>query len=240
MNKYLLMGALLLGACSNTPAEDIVDDFPTEIPGARSVIPYEVDGAKYVLAHVKLLHSAAKGKLGPAQAAILDAEVEKVGKDIEKTLGFLTDEYSLTGYYPEGGFTDEGVEERLAYSDRINPGVVELVANGKRGVSRIWFGINQPTLQYQFPSEVRADRQNEDWVEQREDRLLELITARDDPLAVTIYGGGHEWKNNVDAWNTIHPDAKVALIEIFPSHFDLEKYKSLTDELVASSNQDRN
>jgi hypothetical protein len=55
--------------------------------------------------------------------------------------------------------------------------------------------------------------------EQREDVVLEISSDKDDPMAVTVYGGGHSWKDNIAEWNKKHPDKKFSLIEITPESY---------------------
>ena len=82
-------------------------------------------------------------------------------------------------------------------------------------------------------------------VDGREDGVLERLSEHQDPLAVLVYGGGHCFggtmtcgpnyrkemsqsndplerviyavnKDNIAAWNALHPKNKVALIEVIP------------------------
>lgn len=82
-------------------------------------------------------------------------------------------------------------------------------------------------------------------IDDREDGVLQRVSESKDPLAVLVYGGGHLFggtntcgkayreamsrskddlekvmyklnKDNIDAWNTAHPDEKYSLIEVTP------------------------
>jgi hypothetical protein len=56
-------------------------------------------------------------------------------------------------------------------------------------------------------------------LEDREDILLDIIAEKGDPVAVTVFGGFHDWSNNIQAWNKKHPDRKFALVEITPTAY---------------------
>jgi len=48
----------------------------------------------------------------------------------------------------------------------------------------------------------------------REDILLDIVSKQSMPLALTVYGAGHDFKDNVERWNRENPDRKYSLIEI--------------------------
>jgi hypothetical protein len=74
-------------------------------------------------------------------------------------------------------------------------------------------------------------------MDKREDYLLRIIPARNQPLAVTVFGAAHAWggpelcgasysledrysfKDNITEWNRAHPTEKFSLIEIKPIHY---------------------
>lgn len=79
---------------------------------------------------------------------------------------------------------------------------------------------NEQACQALFGSKGQHGRDREQIIlERREDVLLELIVKRNDPIAVTVYGGFHDWGNNIKQWNKEHPDQKFALIEITPEAY---------------------
>lgn len=53
----------------------------------------------------------------------------------------------------------------------------------------------------------------------REDFLLQLVAQRDENSALTVFGGAHDWKDNIDEWNKTYPDKKFSLIVITPELF---------------------
>ncbi|MBN1792122.1 hypothetical protein JW826_00340 [Candidatus Woesearchaeota archaeon] len=54
---------------------------------------------------------------------------------------------------------------------------------------------------------------------QREDDLLQIILDNGDKTAFVIFGGAHDWQDNVDSWNHTHPDERFAYVRITPAHY---------------------
>lgn len=50
----------------------------------------------------------------------------------------------------------------------------------------------------------------------RENALLDIVALSNRPIALTVFGGAHDWSDNIVAWNRAHPRAKFALVEITP------------------------
>lgn len=53
-----------------------------------------------------------------------------------------------------------------------------------------------------------------------EDTLLKLISDNNAAMAVTVYGGRHDWKDNIKNWNRLNPKKKFSLIVVDPSSLD--------------------
>lgn len=54
--------------------------------------------------------------------------------------------------------------------------------------------------------------------ERRESHLLKLITKQaNSRIAVTVFGGYHDFKNNVEEWNAKHPEDAFGLMTITPT-----------------------
>ncbi|MBI4451624.1 hypothetical protein HY642_06640 [Candidatus Woesearchaeota archaeon] len=51
--------------------------------------------------------------------------------------------------------------------------------------------------------------------EPREDALLRIIAASKEALSVTVFGGEHDWKPNINQWNSGH-EGRFSLIEVTP------------------------
>lgn len=53
----------------------------------------------------------------------------------------------------------------------------------------------------------------------RENIALSLLARSSEPYKVMIYGGKHDFQDNVEAWNTMHPDNMFSLIVVTPSSY---------------------
>ncbi len=56
-------------------------------------------------------------------------------------------------------------------------------------------------------------------MEGREDALIQLVRKDGNPAAITVFGGSHDWKNNVEDWNKDHPEEQFGLIVITPKAY---------------------
>ena len=65
-------------------------------------------------------------------------------------------------------------------------------------------------------------------LDDREDALIRIISDRqgktDEPLAVTVFGGIHDWRNNILQWNMQNLSEKMSLIVVTPASYT--KYDS--------------
>lgn len=57
----------------------------------------------------------------------------------------------------------------------------------------------------------------------REDALLDIVSKKNDPFAVTVYGGGHDWSDNVKKWNDKNPNDKFSLVVITPKSYPADE-----------------
>jgi len=51
--------------------------------------------------------------------------------------------------------------------------------------------------------------------------LLELASQSENPLQVLVYGGAHDWMDNIKAWNERYPDRKFSYLVITPNAFKI-------------------
>ncbi len=54
----------------------------------------------------------------------------------------------------------------------------------------------------------------------REDELLELVSKSEDAIALTWYGGGHDFKDSIKEWNKSNPLDKFSFIRIKPDSYE--------------------
>lgn len=55
--------------------------------------------------------------------------------------------------------------------------------------------------------------------EAREDILLDIISQNKDTMAVTVYGGVHNWLDNIESWNRSHNKERFSLITVTPNSY---------------------
>lgn len=58
-----------------------------------------------------------------------------------------------------------------------------------------------------------------------EDYVLQLVSRSNEPYSVVIYGGGHNFLDNVNDWNVKNPKDKFSLIVVTPRSIDGNKKK---------------
>lgn len=56
-------------------------------------------------------------------------------------------------------------------------------------------------------------------LDDRENVLLDIIGQRDLVFNVVVYGGAHNFLDNIEKWNIKNPDKKFSLVEIFPKYY---------------------
>lgn len=229
--KQALFAAILLGLTGcGTPTDKIVDKFELSTPEVGEVVKHEVPGSKYVLVHLKGPHEVAPWDeaYGSAEAKEWDAFVKELKQEETGVIREIVDTYLLDGVYGEGHFVKDGVTHRFTQEQLCDPRIMaEVRRSDAQSYSRLFHSCGEvESLRYLFPSETVAARKIS--TEAREDVLLELVAQRGDPLALTIYGSGHSWANNVEEWNTQNPDKKFSLIEVTTNSYN-------HDEVVAKS-----
>lgn len=237
---------------SISKANQWLREFPEEVPGAREVEKYETPGARYSLAHIRVMHSRPFGYKIPSKEEILSGRVKlrKEGKIIDredavdliknsyslvnrsqkntyKILSFLNLGYSVTDVRMEGVFEEDDLEElnkniRYLYNKDLDKLRKSGYFNPERMDNYMWIPGAAELMAMQgkiklLPAESeeyeRGERYNE---EGREDTLLETVSGQDKPYAVTVYGRGHNWKDNIERWNEEHPDKQFSLVEVYP------------------------
>jgi hypothetical protein len=56
-------------------------------------------------------------------------------------------------------------------------------------------------------------------LEDRENIALEIISKSKNPLDILIYGGAHQFGDNINEWNEKNPGKKYSLIEVTPENY---------------------
>lgn len=212
-------------------------NFSEEIPGSQSVKFYEAVKAPYTLVHVRQKHD---GGILP------EKYLRDLHTSIYQTLAYFADKKQISNIYAEGVFPEnareknEGVdlfreiyrtlskEEQQRFRDSFledASSATVLSFERERGAIKIRAAEDAETYLKALETEHSSNDYNRLVREDREDVLLNML-ARENPLTnqphmfVTVYGGGHDWTNNVQNWNKAHPDKRFSLIVITPKLYN--------------------
>lgn len=222
MRQALLTGlALALIGCG-TPTDKITSDFDLDSFASGEVTKHVHPGSKYLLVHLKGPHKVAPydNDYGTSEAEEWDSYIKPLKQEEGLVAEEIIDTYSLDGVYDEGHFVKDGDNQRFTQEELCDPRVItEVRRSDREGLNELFYECGSaPTLKYLFPSETIEARKIS--TEARENVLLELVAQRDNPLALTTYGSGHSWVNNVEEWNEQNPDKKFSLIEVTTNSYN--------------------
>ncbi len=233
LEKGVVVGLVssLLGCASE--ADGIARDFSLDSYDAGQIDKHLYKGSNYVLVHLKGPHEIPEYSefYGTPEANNWDNYIRPLKIEEGKVVEEIVDDYSLEGIYLEGSFLKDGITERLSRDILCDPRARLIVQQaGKYGVAELLFECGAvPTLKYMYPSESIEARKAS--TEAREDLLLELVAQRGDQLALTTFGSGHSWVDNVERWNKFNPDKKFSLIEVTTRSYDHDEVLAKTEEL---------
>lgn len=256
------------------PADELFDNFPLELPGAKRIRKHYAPGSAYCLVHIRQLHLAPVDIDTPELRNLITS----VHKDIYQILCYLTERNNVCEVHSEG-ISEKNLEEaQRAYMvfmehyemlkkyevhiGRVkellgkNPDNEEIQAYLKKiqaeyELQAQTFGESPSLLENHAvfrlyrekkikikPSENDAisddafflnrlfyegkiSRRTKERIvnEEREDAALEIISQDDSVMPVIVYGGGHDWTNNIRAWNSENPDKRFSLIVVTPESY---------------------
>jgi len=196
MRTHSIGLTILIALIASKPVDGFVKAFPKSLPGAHKVQKISYTNSAHCLIHIRNFHRTPNTSRKAAQV------VERVRKDINKTLIYFKQSNLFDTLYAEGrigknvgsrvGIKLHGAERRKEYEAAQN----------------IW--KSKSIERYLIPKLVLHNREN---------ALLHIISDKDDKVAVTVYGGFHDWANNIRSWNRSHPEDKFSLIEITPTSY---------------------
>jgi hypothetical protein len=215
---------------NQTLANKLLDEFPTEIPGARSINKQKILDADKTLVHIKQVHNNLE--ISPVERDY----VIGVQKDIYQILNHLHETQRIDEVYSEGNF--EGKMEYLVQHPElvdltnINLSLEDKYLQGaeymlqEEGKMKV---IPAETMEGNFLAQdavkdyenglITLEERDRLIFDVREDSALKLISKNPNPLNVMLYGGAHNFGDNINQWNSQHPDQKYSLIEITPESY---------------------
>ena len=200
--------------------------FCSRIPGAASVDHTGGPTARHCLVHIRQIHPT--DDMSPTDTR----KVRDIQMDIYDIVKFFVAELGLHEVYEEG-ITDAPQYDPGSISRRDLGACRQLLVEGKirlkaaeirESAQRARAAAELPNWEEDY---LAALRDFFHWtMEEREDALLELIHRAGDRIALTVYGAGHDWRDNVKSWNQRHPEEPFALIEITPASYDSSPKKT--------------
>lgn len=215
----------LAGKPRQKPVNALLHEFPRNIPHIVRRREDLHEDAKHGLVVIRQLHWA-------KDLSRMDAkEVEQCQEEIRDALLFLLKHGHIdAAIYGEGRMAanEPRPDERYVYAPNAREqglkNISELAEIGadrileKEGKIRIKGA--ERTITYDRSGIVLEDRSignyNRILYEDRENVVLELVRQAKDRIACTIYGGAHDWENNILEWNDAFPDEKFSLLTLTP------------------------
>ncbi|MBU0957709.1 MAG: hypothetical protein KKF56_02760 [Nanoarchaeota archaeon] len=219
-----------------TESNRFLREFPEKIPGARSVKKYEVPGAKDCLVHIGQKHYVSLGgwevekdpdvkKVYQEFIAGVNRNQENVAKiiyhlhDRDKDLEILNEgyfkplsrkkinrDYSL-GIVHASRKLDEDKNVVLKKYPYL-PGA-ELFAS-LAGIAK----LSPAEDEVIYERAKKGDK--EAMYDGREDYVLKKAWEDRKPYSYVVFGSKHDFKDNIDRWNSKKPDKKMSLIRVDP------------------------
>lgn len=127
-----------------------------------------------------------------------EAKLQQVDKEFERKNG------AVARLHNEGRLEVIAAEE---YEQQLRADIAEL-----RWFKDVADAIDRGERpNYELPPEI---------MDQREDILLNLVSQNRDQSATSVYGALHDWRNNVNLWNSQHPDQRFSLIVVTPLAYE--------------------
>src|SRR3989338_680436 len=206
-----------------TEANKYLTRFPEMIPGAGSISKYEVANAKYCLVHVRQKHPGE----GSRYVDQMGEETRTIQYEVYQILDSLRQNQGIKGVYAEGFVIEnqKEIEEEIQELRKWDAACASSEEKSREKQKKCR-ELSQLKVEA-YPAESMAVRSG--WLydrifkRERENYVLSLITQKFDPVAVTVYGAGHDFGDTIVKWNTEHPNTKFSLIEITPQTI-FEKY----------------
>jgi hypothetical protein len=223
-----------------TEANKYLRAFPEQIYGARKIEKHEDLGAKYCSVHVKQTHFVQAGEYveldDPVLKKFYEDQIIKPINSVQKDIADILISFISKGrrkIYSEG----------LCVSNTSSDSVIEYSIRNAHVAKKL--GITSEEVMKKYPYVGGADyllsatgklkllpadsvelnaianrtKTNEDICDNREDYLLDVVVASGEPSSVVVYGGGHDFDDNIKRWNELHSDKKISLIEVTPKSY---------------------
>ncbi len=218
--------------------------FPDDFGEYGTVRKYEVPGARHCLAQIRQMHFA---ELGMPESVKNNPELIKKCRDIyaksfsktnkcQQDIFFILDKLSQKGYNElrlEGvnsALSKEDIDEEYSLVLRrafylsgegigsfqehlFLPGAGLMI--GKMGKMKIL-----PAERLETHKAALEDINNKKSTHDvREDVLLGLIDESGEPFTIVVYGGNHNFMDNIDRWNKRYPTKTFSSVRVTPKNY---------------------
>jgi hypothetical protein len=222
--------------------ENILNEFPDFIPGARHVDKYFFRNSKAVLVHIRQVHTEPEmgdelyqelAKTNKEQADILREnsielaskadkyEVVKVQDDLYSILDYIYSRNGIIDVYSEG-FTPETVDlcnrSKSYMKKEVDMANLNLFREGKINIKAAETIETNSNAMQKLWERKSIYRDYDHIFTIREQKSLELITEDNPEIAYLVFGAAHDFYYAVKKWN--RKNKKYSLIEITPWNVD--------------------
>lgn len=217
-----------------TEADKFLMGFPEKIPGARSVKKYHVPGAKHTLVHINQCHFVQDQEFPQKESDMIN----RTHDNIYQIIRFLAENNKVDKVYYEGMISESAPS---LDKHQTNQDMIDLMPSAGRLMLENIVSIlpfENSFLVSEYLNDGHSDkelRRYQEFHDKREDHLLGNVSERNQPYAVVVLGGAHEFgskksvnpilgipflrrscgKNNIEEWNKQHED-KFSFIEVTP------------------------
>ncbi len=212
-----------------TLANRLLEEFPTEITGAKEIKKYKLWDADKTLVHIRQKHAAADIENMTGSEI---RQVVYVQGNIYEILEELTSQYGGDVFY-EGNWKEN---HDLEYGNGM-PDLEHVFRSREHnllyGAELLLFNEGKISLipaetyeGYTLPK-VARDSGEVDFsltFDRRENEVLEIVSESQYPINIVTFGGAHFFGDNILEWNKQNPDKRYSLIEITPESYD-EKFE---------------
>ena len=215
------------------------DDTFDDLTSLASVEEYPIEDSKYTLVHIRQRHMATNNSMNP----ILIKRVEENQGDIYRILEKIYAKNQSIQLYPEGlTLEKEDYLNSLALNEksRLKDYFSYLVLDDPLDRKLFWDNLDQNlnfcgVMLFSMDKEIpvyalelssinqlakqmyRQGIKGKEVFDDREDFALKRISETSNKeLAITDFGCNHNFLDNVNKWNSKHPDKKFSLVVINP------------------------
>lgn len=166
-----------------------------------------------------------KAQQGFRESAGNGAEDDVFGRTLKSAAGTASDQMDLLYYDTQSAEaelekklekTDQAQSQFMAAGELARSSKIEIAAAETKQANAAAMELFRNKKK---SGEPLSSEYNAVTLDARENVLLDIVSANKDPFAVTVYGGGHDWSDNIKQWNDKNPNDKFSLVVITPKSY---------------------